>query len=92
MLSDDVREGEDRAKFTEISEKFQEVETQFSALREIVNIHCENMKEDILKIEKWLEEWNKEVPKLNATQNAKIEFLEKMLIELQKEIKEIKQL
>ena len=75
-----------------LQERFKEVETQFKALREVVNMqekwdvsNHDDVKQRIFKIEEWLEWWNRNVPGLDSEQNVKLNYLNKFHYETGKE-------
>ena len=67
-----------------LQERFKEVETQFKALREVVDIQGqwevskqEDIKRRLLAMEDWLEWWHRTVPGMDSEQNVIINHLDR---------------
>ena len=65
------------ANLAALREKFAEVETQFRALRELVDVRLAMVDHRTKEIETWLSWWHKTVPGLDARQNTRLEALER---------------
>lgn len=77
MAEDDIRERENNRDLAAMQERFKEVKTQFTGLRELINVRITQLEKDRDKGQVWRADHDLRVRGLNAAQWERIKALER---------------